>query len=82
MFDVMKRTLLAVGIALLASMMLIPRGENGVQMWLPFFFDTSGATRFGTDYWQIRWTPFILQTVFIAIAVAVIVNLFPRRPRK
>ena len=33
-------------------------------------------------YWRILWTPLILQTVIAVIAAAVIVNLFPRRPRK
>jgi hypothetical protein len=71
----MKRTLLAVGVAVLVSMMLTPRGPyRRIEMWVPFFWDT--------DYWRILWTPFILQTVFAAVVAAVIVNLFPRRPRK
>jgi hypothetical protein len=77
----MKRTLLAVGIAVLVSMMLIPRHrywywlwppQNPVQMHAPFFM-----------YWDaccpVDVTAFILQTVFAAVLLAVIVNLLPRR---
>jgi hypothetical protein len=81
MSTAMKRTLLAVGVATLISMMLIPRGNYKPQMWLPFFYDTHWLPGWAY-YWRILWTPFILQTVFAVIAAAVIVNLFPRRPRK
>jgi len=75
----MKRTLLAIGIAILASMMAVPigfwwsddRGNRGynIKMLAPFFFDPA----------EILWRPFILQTVFAAVLFAVIVNLLPRR---
>jgi hypothetical protein len=77
----MKRTLLAVGIAVLISMMLIPVGDYRVRMWLPFFYDTAWLP-WDTRRWDVLWTPFILQTVFGAVAAAMIVNLLPRRPRK
>jgi hypothetical protein len=80
----MKRTLLAVGIAVLVSMMAVPNGVyysgSGyrIQMWLPFFFDTHWLA-WNTSGWRILWSPFILQTVFAAVLLAVIVNLEPRR---
>jgi len=68
----MKRTLLAVGIAILVSMMAVPRrllhSSNVVDSWLPLFSDG-----------EIMWEMFILQTIFLAVLLAVIVNLFPRR---
>jgi hypothetical protein len=79
----MKRTLLAVGVAVLISMMLIPHGDYGgpVQMWLPWFYDTHWLP-WNTEDWEILWTEFILQTMFAAVLFAVLVNLLPRRPRK
>jgi hypothetical protein len=79
----MKRTLLAVGIAVIVSLMLLPHvvDHNGVQMWLPFFIDTAWLP---TDWHvgDIQWTQFILQTIFAGVVAAVIVNLFPHRPKK
>jgi hypothetical protein len=79
----MKRTLLAIGIAVLISMMLMPRVVyyNGVQIWLPFFVDTAWLPA-NWHVGDIQWTQFILQTVFVAVAAAVIVNLLPHRPRR
>jgi hypothetical protein len=75
----MKRTLLAVGVAVIVSMMLIPRGDNyGVRMWLPFFYDTDWLPWNTTD-WGVHWSAFILQTIFLALLLVVIVNLEPRR---
>lgn len=82
----MKRTLLAVGVAVLVSLMFVPRGYyfgSGGPPRVPFFFiDTSGV---------IYWGPFALQTIFLSVLAAVIVNLrwadlhlrqlFPRRPK-
>jgi hypothetical protein len=79
----MKRTLLAVGIAILVSMMLVPRNSfwywywpphSPVQLRAPFFM-------WRRDY-PVDITGFIWQTVFAAVLFAVIVNLLPRRPRK
>lgn len=79
----MKRTLLAVGGAIPVSMMLVPVGDFEVQMWLPFFYDTGWLPEhWRTRSWGIHWSVFILQTIFAAVAAAVIANLFPRRPRK
>jgi len=43
--------------------------------WLPFFMNSPWGR-------VIHWGHFALQTAFAVIAAAVIVNLFPRRPRK
>jgi hypothetical protein len=77
----MKPTLLAVGVAVLVSLMLVPVGDDEVRMWLPFFYDV-GWLPWNTTYWRILWSPFILQTVFAAVLLAVTVNLLPRRPPK
>lgn len=85
----MKRTLIAVGIAVLISMMLMPMEHKkfivttseGYGGWMtetimrPFFVPTY------CDSCYVLWTPFWLQTLFLAVAAAVIVNLFRRRPR-
>ena len=64
----MRRTLLAIGIAVLASMMLVPRGA-GMEMYarLPFFVSSSYA---------VAWPAFILQTLFVCVGAAVLVNLW------
>jgi hypothetical protein len=63
----MRRTLLAIGIAVLASMMLVPRGP-GMEMYdrLPFFVSSNYA---------VVWPAFILQTIFVSVGAAVLVNL-------
>jgi hypothetical protein len=63
----MRRTLLALGIAVLASMMLVPRGAS-MEMYerLPFFVSSSYA---------VAWPAFILQTIFVCVGAAVLVNL-------
>jgi hypothetical protein len=63
----MRRTLLAIGISVLVSMMLVPRGA-GMEMYerLPFFVSTSYA---------VAWPAFILQTIFVSVGAAVLVNL-------
>ena len=63
----MRRTLLAIGIAVLVSMMLVPRGAS-MEMYerLPFFVSSSYA---------VAWPAFILQTIFISVGAAVLVNL-------
>jgi hypothetical protein len=78
----MKRTLLAVGVAVMISMMLVPIGASiyignigGRLLWLshvPFFFHGD---------WAIEWNDFFLQTLFLAVLAAVIVNLFRRKPK-
>jgi hypothetical protein len=51
-------------------MMLVPRGA-GMEMYerLPFFVSSSYA---------VAWPAFILQTIFVCVGAAVLVNL--RRP--
>jgi hypothetical protein len=68
----MRRTLLAIGIAVLVSMMLVPRGAS-MEMYerLPFFVSSNYA---------IAWPAFILQTIFVSVGAAVLVNL--RAPPK
>jgi hypothetical protein len=68
----MRRTLLAIGIAVLVSMMLVPRGAS-MEMYerLPFFVSSSYA---------VAWPAFILQTIFVSVGAAVLVNL--REPPK
>ena len=68
----MRRTLLAIGFAVLVSMMLVPRGA-GMEMYerLPFFVSSSYA---------VAWPAFTLQTLFVSIGAAVLVNL--REPPK
>jgi hypothetical protein len=63
----MRRTLLALGIAVLVSMMLVPRGAS-MEMYerLPFFVSSS---------YPVAWPAFILQTIFICVGAAVLVNL-------
>ena len=82
----MKRTLLAVGVAVLISMMLVPehdihyfgvgsvQGMSDVMRHRPFFWTDPDC--------HVAWDYFALQTIFAATAAAVIVNLFPRKPRK
>jgi hypothetical protein len=71
----MRRTLLAVGFAMLVSMMLMPMKWDTDTILLPFFLLLNCPCR-------VLWTAFALQTAFVAVAAAVIVNLFPRRPTK
>jgi len=63
----MRRTLLAIGISVLASMMLVPRGA-GMEMYerRPFFVSSSYA---------VAWPALILQTIFVSVGAAVLVNL-------
>jgi hypothetical protein len=74
----MKRTLLAVGVAVLASLLFVPYGgmHYGVR------FNRGRGTFWDVPCDLIAVTPLILQTVFVAVVAAVIVNLLPRKPRK
>jgi hypothetical protein len=77
----MKRTLLAVGIAVLVSMMLAPHGDkSGVDGWGLFFswyyLDYSAAEGWDwTGRSKVMIDMLILQTVFLAVLAAVLVNL-------
>jgi hypothetical protein len=80
----MKRTLVAVGIAVLLSMLLVPRGyvyiaryhrtEGDIRQLLPFFVHSPYG-------WEVLWQAFIMQTIFLAVLAAVIVNVRWRRQR-
>ena len=64
----MRRTLLAIGSALLASLMFVPHVlHNGEMKFLPFY----------KQQWSdnISWGHLFLQTVFICVLAAMIVNL-------
>jgi hypothetical protein len=70
----MQRTLLAIIIAVLISLMLAPHAGRGVLRFAnyahgPFFIMPH----------QIAGKPLVIQTIIIAVAAAVIVNLFPRK---
>jgi hypothetical protein len=77
----MKRTLLAVGIVVLLSMMFAPHS-------ISWYLDILGI-RWGYYYWLyyplfdktycVEWKDFYVQTAFVALLVAVLVNLLPRR---
>jgi hypothetical protein len=85
----MRRTLLAVGFAVLVSMMLAPHGDKrGVDGFGPFFYDWSwfGVSR--GAYWYPGWfgtqvcnigrvmiDMLILETIFLAVFFALAVNI-------
>jgi len=92
----MKRTLIAVGVAVLISMMFVPHRIVSAKEFLDSSLSTEmGGSTWGHHEWlpfykigwynpesaHVLWTQFALQTVFAAVAAAVIVNLFPRRPK-
>jgi len=73
----MKRTLLAVGAAVLISMMLVPMWLAPGTIIRPFFFPSLVCPSC-----EVLLTQFALQTAFAAVAAAVLVNLLPRKPKK
>jgi hypothetical protein len=77
----MKRTLLAVGLAVLVSLMFVPEGEAWQGCTICVVVNGSGFAPF-FSVTSIVWGQFILQTIFLSVLAAVIVNLFPRRSRK
>jgi hypothetical protein len=66
----MKRTLLAIGVAVLISMLCVPCFFGCDTYCVPFFHVSAHISQ-----------KFLLQTIFLAVAAAVIVNVFPRRPK-
>ena len=73
----MNRTLLAISIAVLISLMLAPHIGRGLLRFAnyahgPFFMTPS----------QVDRKQLVLQTIIIAVAAVVIVNLLPSRGRK
>ena len=79
----MKRTLLAVGIAVLLSLMLVPHG--GTSDNHRRYTDSMGITHRGyysyrTPFWEssgypVLVTELIAQTIFFAVAAAIIANI-------
>ena len=70
----MQRTLLVIIIAVLISLMLAPHTGRGALRFAnyahgPFFIMPH----------QLAGKPLVIQTIIIAVAAGVIVNLFPRK---
>jgi hypothetical protein len=82
----MRRTLLAIGFAVLVSMMLAPHGsKNGfVRGWGPFFSENGfSAQNFAYhDVGRVMIDMLAVQTVFVAVLFALVVNIRWRRPGK
>jgi len=82
----MRRTLLAVGFAVLVSMLFAPHGEKTgvIRGWGPFFSD-SGFSAQNFAYWRIGRVMIdmlAVQTAFLAVLFAVLVNIRWRWPGK
>jgi hypothetical protein len=80
----MRKTLLAVGSAVLASMMLAPHGgKHGLQGWGPFFSETGFSARDFAyrDIGRVMIDMLALEIVFLAVLFAVLVNMRWRRLR-
>lgn len=78
----MRKTLLAVGLAVLVSMMLAPHGgKQGIEGWGPFFSDYGFSAR-DFAFWHIGRVMIdmlALEIVFFAVLLAVIANINWRR---
>ena len=72
----LQRTLLAIFFAAIFSLMFAPHSGRGLLR----FANYAHGPFFITPH-QIAGKPLLLQTIFLAIAAAVIVNLFPRKPK-
>jgi len=81
----MRKTLLAVGLAVLVSMMLAPHGgRQGIVGWGPFFSEaglevSSNGIRFD-DTGRVMIDMLALEIVFLAVLFALVVNIRWRRP--
>ena len=73
----MERTLLAIFFAVILSLMFAPHTGRGL---LPFMGYAHGPFFIHPSY--VDRKQLVLQTIVIAVAAAVIVNLFPRSQRK
>ena len=83
----MRKTLLAVGFAVLVSMMLAPHGgKYGIAGWGPFFsaqgfYVTPEGIWYG-DAGRVMIDMLALEMVFLAVLFAVVVNIrWRRKPR-
>jgi hypothetical protein len=82
----MRKTLLAVGVAVLVSMMLAPHGgKGGVEGWGPFFsahgFHVSRGVWYG-NAGRVMIDMLALKIVFLAVLFAVVVNIRWSRPEE
>jgi hypothetical protein len=83
----MRRTLLAVGFAVLVSMMLAPHGgKYGIAGWGPFFsaqgFHVTSRGIWYEDAGRVMIDMLALEMVFLAVLFAVVVNIrWRRKPR-
>lgn len=83
----MKRTLLAVGIAILVSMMLAPHGDkSSVEGWGPFFYSDGYFVRGDVGFWwysfnrkNVMIDMLALEIVFLAVLFSVVANIRWRR---
>ena len=80
----MRKTLLAVGLAVLVSMMLAPHGgKYGIAGWGPFFsvkgFDLRSGGIWYHDTGRVMIDMLALEMVFLAVLFAVVVNIRWRR---
>jgi hypothetical protein len=76
----MRKTLLAIGFAVLVSMMLAPHGNKySVNGWGPFFsvkgFDVSSGGIWYHQTGRVMIDMLALEMVFLAVLFAVIVNI-------
>jgi len=83
----MRKTLLAVGFAVLVSMMLAPHGgKYGIAGWGPFFsaqgFHVTSGGIWYEDAGRVMIDMLALEMVFLAVLFAVVVNIrWRRKPR-
>lgn len=76
----MRRTLLAVGFAVLVSMMLAPHGgKYGIAGWGPFFsaqgFHVTSGGIWYEDAGRVMIHMLALEMVFLAVLFAIVVNI-------
>jgi hypothetical protein len=79
----MRKTLLAVGVAILVSMMVAPHGgKHGIEGWGPFLsaqgFDLSRGVWDG-NAGKVMIDMLALEIVFLAVLFALLVNINWRR---
>jgi hypothetical protein len=82
-----RRTFLAVGFAVLVSMMLAPHGgKQGIEGWGPFFsaqgFHVTPGVIWYEDAGRVMIDMLALEMVFLAVLFAVVVNIHWARPKK
>jgi hypothetical protein len=79
----MKRTLLAVGVAVLVSLMFVPINYFGGSCMLCVSYGGGVFAPFFSAWeYRIAWGHFTRQTLFLSVLGAVLVNLLPRKPKK